>query len=444
MAEGGEKDETLELSGIKEQELDYCLSIVKRSGKFHLIPIAESTPITTKQSKTETPTPVREHRQELMYRFEGPTYYARKESIPSKVSSLKQSPHVTFSAESPYRSDVSGHSYVHNVHDQAMSQPPDYIPNRPPPPSRAALYPAEPIPLNASNIAHFSAPRIPKLPEFAGDETIDCAFDMWRYDVNCLIRNQVYPDHVILEAIRKSLKGKARTVLLHLGEGATVFDILRELEGIYGNVATGEKLKEQFYCAQQEQNETVADYSVRLEHLLCQTNLHLDKETKNEMLRNRLWSGLRDSQLRNVSRYKFESVRDFSVLRRELRQIEQELEVSRRDRRQSKQRTENSAEQKVDNFAEQKVEPVKQCMSAVESKLLQQLQEMTDQLKQLNTRVSTVERGLKNAQNSKSNLKEGNTAHQKTDATKAEASQTKSSQQSDKPLNSSRPPQKGQ
>jgi hypothetical protein len=424
MAEGGEVDETVALSGISEQELDYCLNIIKQSGKFQLIPIAESTPVVSKEPKFDTPTPVREHRQGLRFQSEDVPNNACKEHIPSKVHSLKRYPSVVESPN-PYH-DVSGYAFVPRVHDKAMVQPPDYIPNRPPPPSRAALYSAEPIPLNASHVAHFSAPRVPKLPEFDGNETVDCAFDMWRYDVNCLIRNQVYPDHVILEAIRKSLKGKARTVLLHLGEGASVFDILIELEGIYGNVATGEKLKEQFYCARQEPNESVADYSVRLEHLLCQTNLYLDKDTKNDMLRNRLWSGLRDSQLRNISRYKYELVRDFSVLRRELRQMEQELEVSRRERKQLREETGRSTLQKA--------EPVTQCMSAVESKLLQQLQEITGQLKQLNTRVSTLEKN--NVPNSRSNFK--NPANQKTEAS------GKGSQQSDKPLNSSRPPQKGQ
>jgi hypothetical protein len=70
----------------------------------------------------------------------------------------------------------------------------------------------------------------------------DCAFDLWRYEINCLIRNGVYPEHILLESIRKSLKGKAHTVLLHLGEDASVQDILSELEGIYGNVSSGEKL----------------------------------------------------------------------------------------------------------------------------------------------------------------------------------------------------------
>ena len=129
----------------------------------------------------------------------------------------------------------------------------------------------------------------------------------------------------MLEAIRQSLKGRARSVLLHLGELASVSDIMSELEAIYGNVATPEKLKEQFYMAFQQDKETVADYSLRLEQLLRHSSLHFDQETKDEMLRNRLWSGLRDKELKNAARYKFETVKSFNLLRTELRKIELEL-----------------------------------------------------------------------------------------------------------------------
>lgn len=189
--------------------IGYCLHIVKQSGKFQLITMADSTPVTSKQPKSDTPTPVRELRQELMFQFEDLPQYACKEPIPSRVNA----------AESP-KYKVSGYAYVPKVYDQAMVKPPDYIPHRLPHPSRAAFYPAEPIPLNPSHVAHFSTPKVPKLPEF---------------DVNCLIRNHVYPDHVILEAIRKSLLGKARTVQFHLREGASVFD---RIGGIYGKVAS--------------------------------------------------------------------------------------------------------------------------------------------------------------------------------------------------------------
>ena len=42
------------------------------------------------------------------------------------------------------------------------------------------------------------------------------------------------------------------------------------------------------------------------------------------MLRSKFWSGLKISQLRNATRHKYESVKEFHSLLREVRQIEQE------------------------------------------------------------------------------------------------------------------------
>ena len=47
--------------------------------------------------------------------------------------------------------------------------------------------------------------------------------------------------------------------------------------------------------------------------------------TKNEMLSSKLWNGLRDPQLRNASRFKYEIERDFNRLRMKIRKIEQDM-----------------------------------------------------------------------------------------------------------------------
>ena len=90
--------------------------------------------------------------------------------------------------------------------------------------------------------------------------------------------------------------------------------------------------------AHQQVNETVADYSLRLEQLLRHSSLHFDQETKDEMLRNRLWSGLTDKELKNAGRYKFETIRNFNLLRKELRKIELELTPEKTDRRRNERK----------------------------------------------------------------------------------------------------------
>jgi len=231
--------------------------------------------------------------------------------------------------------------------------------------------------------------RVPRIPEFSGEgRKQDVEFDVWKYDVKSLMRSFMYPEHVLLESIRNSLKGKARSVLVHLGEGASPNDILLEIEAIFGNVSTGETLKEKFYSARQESHETVADFSIRLEHLLSNSNVKLSATAKNEMLRSRLWSGLRNKELRNAARYKFESIKSFSLLRKEIRKIEQELEVGVAPIKvpESTPRSEAISLPK---------EVAASNMTLVESKLLKQVESLVGMVRGLNGRMDSMEKELK-------------------------------------------------
>ena len=69
----------------------------------------------------------------------------------------------------------------------------------------------------------------------------------------------------------------------------------------------------------------MAHHSIRLENMLQQTKDYVPEKTKNEMLRSKLWSGLRDSQLKNASRFKYKLETDFNKLRIAVRQIEQDM-----------------------------------------------------------------------------------------------------------------------
>ena len=272
------------------------------------------------------------------------------------------------------------------------------IPPPLPPPPIGYLSPNVGINPNSSSIGNTftygmasSTSRIPRLPPFSGESLRgDCEFDVWKYDLTCLLHSGAYPQHLLLEAIRNSLKGRARSVLLHLGELANVYDILAELEALYGNVSTKEKLKEQFYMATQQANETVADYSLRLEQLLHHSSLQFDSETKNEMLRNRLWSGLRDRELKNSARYKFESLRCFNTLRKELRKIEQEMESSDKGHR-----------RKAEGREELPTEEVACNMTLVESKILKQLESLSTNVKTLNSKIDALEKEKLNPMNNR-------------------------------------------
>jgi hypothetical protein len=115
--------------------------------------------------------------------------------------------------------------------------------------------------------------RIPKLPSLYNSSM----FKIWRYDVNCVINKGNYPPFIIRKAIRKSLKGSAKGVLLHFGKNATVPKILNKLNGIYGNVHSTKRLKERFYNKQQKVNKPVANYRLRLKRLLSKIPCNFNK-----------------------------------------------------------------------------------------------------------------------------------------------------------------------
>ena len=245
--------------------------------------------------------------------------------------------------------------------------------------------------------APFTSSRIPKLPTFTGNG--EAEFEIWKYDANCLIKEGVYPAPALREAIRESLKGQARGILLHLGEHATVRDIMLELEGVYGNVQTSEKLKETFYSEYQREGESVAEYSLRLERLLSRVPELIDRSIRDQMLRNRLWSGLRDTELKNISRYLFEKNFDFNTLRKELRVVEEELRAQGiRYPKVSTRSTTHPKPKEVEperDTGEGHLKDCKQYLSSVEGRVLQQMEAMTKQMNRLESKLGELDREVK-------------------------------------------------
>jgi hypothetical protein len=167
----------------------------------------------------------------------------------------------------------------------------------------------------------------PKLPIFSGEEKSETSFDVWNLEVKCVLREGNYTDSSVLQAIRGSLKGKARSLLLSLSEHATAENIIDKLDGVYGNVYSSEALLENFFKKTQQPNQSVAEYGMKLESIIQSAVEKGDIiiVAKNQMLKSKFWSGLRDPLLKNSSRYKFDTTKDFDQLRKEIRAIELEL-----------------------------------------------------------------------------------------------------------------------
>ena len=182
----------------------------------------------------------------------------------------------------------------------------------------------------------------PKIPVFTGEEKSEISFEVWKFEVKCILKEKNYSMPVILQAIRNSLKGKARGLLLSLSEEATPDDIIEKLEGVYGNVYDCETIMQNFYMQRQELHQTVAEYGIKLETILQSAveKGHISPDARNDMLRTKFWSGLRDTELKNASRYKYDTTENFDTLRKEIRAIE--LEISNSKSRPSETPTSNT------------------------------------------------------------------------------------------------------
>ena len=174
----------------------------------------------------------------------------------------------------------------------------------------------------------------PKFTNFSGEDPKpkkEASFEEWKYEVNCARRDHQYTESMIAQAIRKSLSGQAKRVLLPLGTASTVNEMLEKLEGVFGNVATGMSVLEEFYSASQKQGETVNAWSLRLEEILQRA---IDKgltriEEKDHLLKEKFWRCLRSERLKNATQIYYHTMDSFELLRRKVRAEEYEMEVKR-------------------------------------------------------------------------------------------------------------------
>jgi len=177
--------------------------------------------------------------------------------------------------------------------------------------------------------SHQMADRIPRLPNFtATSEHKDSTpYEVWRYEVECLLLSELHSRDSIAEAVRRSLKGEAAKVAMRLGVGITTRELIRKFDGLYGTVATEASLLTLFYASQQEESEDVATWSLRLEDIIQKVVSKglISQGTTNEMLRSKLWTGLADDRLKQATRYKYDTIKNYDDLVVELRRVEQEM-----------------------------------------------------------------------------------------------------------------------
>lgn len=192
--------------------------------------------------------------------------------------------------------------------------------------------------------------QFPKIPFFSGDSKNDATYEVWRYEVECLYNESYSPD-VIHHAIRRSLKGEASRVVMHLGPGARISSIIQKLDSIYGTVAEKEDILSEFYSARQREDEECARWSCRLEDILnkaIQKNL-IDRSQFEEMLRTMFFKGLRPS-LKDICGHLYDKCKSFDELRTSVRKLEIEHHPQTTEKKSATAKAATVKDQSADRF----------------------------------------------------------------------------------------------
>ncbi|XP_053379945.1 golgin subfamily A member 6-like protein 22 [Mercenaria mercenaria] len=173
----------------------------------------------------------------------------------------------------------------------------------------------------------------PKIPPFDGSD-----FKVWKIEVECIIKSRLYPEYLIAQTMRNSLKVQTRKVLLTIDPMADSTVILKKLEDIYGTTQTEDSVMQDFFNAKQEDKETTSDWALRLETVMqmaVETG-EIPERKKNALLKQRFWKGLKSEKLRNNTRVTYESDSTFEVLRKKARVEEDEIKRTSADARSMK------------------------------------------------------------------------------------------------------------
>ena len=168
----------------------------------------------------------------------------------------------------------------------------------------------------------------PRLPNFSGKDkpgSGEVTYDLWRYELVCLINDKTHSKELITQSVRRALRGDAGKVVMRLGPNAQLSQIIDKMDSVFGFVEEKESVMREFYNATQHEDEDVTTWSFRLEDILekaIQTG-KVSRPDADGMLHDMLWKGLRP-HLKSISHYEKEKYTTFDALRVALRRIEKD------------------------------------------------------------------------------------------------------------------------
>ena len=143
--------------------------------------------------------------------------------------------------------------------------------------------------------------------KFSGTEPVpdnELTFDQWRIDVRSYQTS--VPDHILLPAVRKSIVGKAQSVVRTLGPNYSVEDVIKCFAREYEGVTSSDIVFKEFYQLKQERGEKVQIFSIRLRDALTNlTSRFLERvlaKDHDKMLRDRFFYSIK-AEMRNSIRH---------------------------------------------------------------------------------------------------------------------------------------------
>ncbi|KAH3749505.1 hypothetical protein DPMN_184003 [Dreissena polymorpha] len=163
--------------------------------------------------------------------------------------------------------------------------------------------------------------RIPTLPSFDGKNS-----EEWKLEAVCMMRTGLYSDYAVSQAIRNSLKGDTRRILLTIKPSESAEELIAKMTENFGEVKSGERIVQDFYSAKQNETESCSAWGIRLEALFQQAVNKGEKEERkrDNKLKERFWRGLNSEQLKSATRVSYESNDSFEKLKRKTRLEEEE------------------------------------------------------------------------------------------------------------------------
>ena len=168
-----------------------------------------------------------------------------------------------------------------------------------------------------------------KVSTFSGTPK-DSSFDQFIYDVQCLYSSRISKG-MILTAIKRSIKGQAQEIVLHMGESASVTDILGRFKMMFGNVSPPHVLLARFYAAEQGDKESITEWYSRSEDLASKITRKdasvISPDNYDIVINIQFWTKLINQKSKDALRHKFDQLAGSPQFIMEARKIETEFSM---------------------------------------------------------------------------------------------------------------------